>query len=101
MSERDYNRQVVKRQRIGKATLVIGVDVGNACNAVGFMNRKVIRDTSHIITCLSSSVFQVTLREIFYQVSFPCFLQMFHCQRVSLSSLNILSYFFLLLEYLS
>jgi len=28
MSEKDYNRQVVKRQRIGRATLVVGVDVG-------------------------------------------------------------------------
>ena len=40
MSERDYNRQVVKRQRINRATLVVGVDVGNACNAVGFMNKE-------------------------------------------------------------
>jgi transposase len=40
MSERDYNRQVVKRQRIGRATLVVGVDVGNACNAVGFMDKE-------------------------------------------------------------
>ncbi len=40
MSERDYNRQVVKRQRIGRATLVVGVDVGNACNAVEFMNKE-------------------------------------------------------------
>ena len=40
MSERDYNRQVVKRQRISRATLVVGVDVGNACNAVGFMDKE-------------------------------------------------------------
>jgi len=40
MSERDYNRQVVKRERIGRETLVIGVDVGNAWNAVGFMNKE-------------------------------------------------------------
>jgi transposase len=40
MSERDYNRQVVKRQRIGRATLVVGVDIGNACNAVGFMDKE-------------------------------------------------------------
>jgi transposase len=39
MSERDYNRQVVKRERINRATLVVGVDVGNAWNAVGFMNK--------------------------------------------------------------
>jgi transposase len=40
MSERDYNRQVVKRERIGRETLVIGVDVGNAWNAVGFMDKE-------------------------------------------------------------
>ncbi len=40
MSERDYNRQVVKRERINRATLVVGVDVGNAFNAVGFMNKE-------------------------------------------------------------
>ena len=40
MSERDYNRQVVKRERINMATLVVGVDVGNASNAVGFMDKE-------------------------------------------------------------
>jgi transposase len=40
MSEKDYNRQVVKRERIGKDTLIMGVDVGNAWNAVGFMNKE-------------------------------------------------------------
>jgi hypothetical protein len=40
MSERDYNKQVVKRERISRETLVIGVDVGNAFNAVGFMNKE-------------------------------------------------------------
>jgi transposase len=40
MSEKDYNRQVVKRERIGRKTLVVGVDVGNAWNAVGFMNKE-------------------------------------------------------------
>jgi transposase len=40
MSEKDYNNQVVKRQRIRKTTLVVGVDVGNAFNAVGFMNKE-------------------------------------------------------------
>ena len=40
MSERDYNRQVAKRQRIGRETLIVGVDVGNAFNAVGFMNKE-------------------------------------------------------------
>ena len=40
MSERDYNKQVVKRESISRETLVIGVDVGNAFNAVGFMNKE-------------------------------------------------------------
>ena len=35
MSDKDYNRQVVKRERIGRDTLVIGVDIGDAWNAVG------------------------------------------------------------------
>jgi len=40
MSERDYNKQVAKRQRIRNTTLVVGVDVGKAYNAVGFMNKE-------------------------------------------------------------
>ena len=36
MSERDYNRQAARPQRISKATLIVGVDVGNA---LGFMNK--------------------------------------------------------------
>jgi len=40
MSEKDYNKQVVKRERIRNTTLVIGVDIGNAFNAVGFMNKE-------------------------------------------------------------
>jgi len=40
MSQRDYNRQVAKRQRIRKATLIVGVDIGKAFNAVGFMNKE-------------------------------------------------------------
>jgi len=40
MSERDYNRQVVKREMIGRDTLVIGVDIGNGFNAVGYMNKE-------------------------------------------------------------
>ena len=40
MSAKDYNSQVVKRQRIRSTTLVVGVDVGNAFNAVGFMNKQ-------------------------------------------------------------
>ncbi|MGC9977065.1 MAG: hypothetical protein ABSC57_10230 [Syntrophales bacterium] len=39
MSERDYNRQAARRQRISRATLIVGVDVGNAFNALGFMNK--------------------------------------------------------------
>ena len=39
MSERDYNRQAARRQRISRSTLIVGVDIGNAFNAVGFMNR--------------------------------------------------------------
>jgi hypothetical protein len=39
MSERDYNEQVAKRQRVRSSSLVIGVDVGKAYNAVGFMNK--------------------------------------------------------------
>ena len=40
MSKSDYNRQVARRQRIKKTTLVVGVDIGNAFNAVGFMNKE-------------------------------------------------------------
>ena len=40
MSLRDYNKQVAKRQRIRKATLIVGVDVGKALNALGFMDKE-------------------------------------------------------------
>ena len=40
MSEKDYTKQVAKRQRIGYTTLVVGVDGDNAFNAVGFMNKE-------------------------------------------------------------
>lgn len=40
MSRNDYNRQAVRRQRIRKTTLIVGVDIGNAFNAVGFMNKE-------------------------------------------------------------
>jgi transposase len=40
MSERDYSKQVAKRQRIGSTTLVVGVDIGCASNAVGFMSKE-------------------------------------------------------------
>jgi transposase len=40
MSERDYNKQVAKRQRIRSTSLVVGVDGGKVYNAVGFMNKE-------------------------------------------------------------
>jgi transposase len=40
MSVRDYNKQVARRQRIGSRTLVVGVDIGCASNAVGFMSKE-------------------------------------------------------------
>jgi len=40
MSVKDYNKQVEKRQRIRETTLIVGVDVGNAFNAVGYMNKE-------------------------------------------------------------
>src|SRR5512139_1366640 len=40
MSERDYSKQVAKRQRIKSTSLVVGVDVGKVYNAVGFMNKE-------------------------------------------------------------
>jgi transposase len=40
MSVRDYSKQVARRQRIGSTTLVVGVDIGRAFNAVGFMNKE-------------------------------------------------------------
>jgi transposase len=39
MSQKDYSRQVAKRQRIKKATLIVGVDIGKAFNAAGFMDK--------------------------------------------------------------
>lgn len=40
MSKSDYNKQVLRRQRIKKTTLIVGVDIGNAFNAVGFINKE-------------------------------------------------------------
>ena len=40
MFERDYSKQVARRQRVRSTTLVVGVDVGKAYNAVGFMNKE-------------------------------------------------------------
>jgi transposase len=40
MSNRDCNKQVERRQRIKKTTLIIGVDIGSKFNAVAFMNKE-------------------------------------------------------------
>jgi transposase len=40
MSVRDYSKQLARRQRIRRTSLVVGVDVGKAHNAVGFMNKE-------------------------------------------------------------
>ena len=40
MPKRDYNKQVEKRQKVKVTTLVVGVDIGAAFNAVAFMNKE-------------------------------------------------------------
>lgn len=40
MSQNDYSKQVARRQRIKRSTLVVGVDIGRVYNAVGFMNKE-------------------------------------------------------------
>lgn len=40
MSKSDYNRQAARRQKIRNTTLIVGVDIGNAFNALGFMNKE-------------------------------------------------------------
>lgn len=40
MHGRDYTKQVAKRQRIKRTTLVIGMDIGNECNAMCLMNKE-------------------------------------------------------------
>ena len=40
MSEKDCNKQVMKRQKIGGTTKAVTVDVGRAFNAMGFMNKE-------------------------------------------------------------
>jgi len=40
MSKRDYNKQVEKRQKVKRTTLVVGVDIGATFNAVAFMNKE-------------------------------------------------------------
>ena len=39
MSGRDYNKQVKRRQRIKKTTLVVGLDIGDEHNAMGLMSK--------------------------------------------------------------
>lgn len=40
MHEKDYNKQVARRQRIKRTTLVIGMDIGNEFNAMCLMNKE-------------------------------------------------------------
>jgi transposase len=40
MFDNDYNRQVERRQRIKKTTLVTGIDIGSDFNAIAFMNKE-------------------------------------------------------------
>ena len=40
MSGRDYSKQVEKRQKIKKTTLVVGLDIGKEFNAMGLMNKE-------------------------------------------------------------
>ena len=40
MSGRDYTKQVEKRQKIKKTTLVVGLDIGSKFNAMGLMNKS-------------------------------------------------------------
>jgi len=40
MHGKDYNKQIAKRQRIKRTTLVIGIDIGNEFNAMCLMNKE-------------------------------------------------------------
>lgn len=40
MFDNDYNRQVERRQRIKKTTLVLGIDIGDDFNAVAYMHKE-------------------------------------------------------------
>lgn len=40
MHGKDYNKQVARRQRIKRTTLVIGMDIGNEFNAMCLMNKE-------------------------------------------------------------
>jgi transposase len=39
MHGKDYNKQIAKRQRVKRTTLVIGIDIGNEFNAMCLMNK--------------------------------------------------------------
>lgn len=39
MSVRDYNKQILKRQRIKETTLIVGLDIGSKFNAMALMNK--------------------------------------------------------------
>lgn len=39
MHGKDYNKQIAKRQRVKRTTLVIGMDIGNEFNAMCLMNK--------------------------------------------------------------
>jgi transposase len=40
MSKQDFNKQVEKRQRINKKTLIVGLDIGSDFNAMALMNKE-------------------------------------------------------------
>jgi hypothetical protein len=40
MSEKDYNKQVVKRERIRNTTLVVGVDVGTSDDSLTLHSKE-------------------------------------------------------------
>lgn len=40
MHGKDYNKQIAKRQRIKRTTLVVGMDIGNEFNAMCLMNKE-------------------------------------------------------------
>lgn len=40
MHRRNYNKQIAKRQRVKRTTLVIGMDIGNEFNAMCMMNKE-------------------------------------------------------------
>jgi transposase len=40
MSRADFNKQIEKRQRIKKKTLIVGLDIGSDFNAMALMNKE-------------------------------------------------------------